>query len=284
MREKNNIQEGFLYETHLHTCQSSACSCTRGRDYISRYLDLGFTGIMITDHFFNSNTAHDRKKRWTEWVNDYCSGYEDALNEGIKRGLDVFFGWEETFDGDDYLIYGLDKAWLLQHPEMVRWTREEQFREVHRYGGCIIQAHPFRQHSYISTLTLAPYSIDAVEAANAGNHDALYDAQAFEYARLLALPAVAGSDAHNVSDLGRNGGPYGVIAEKKFSSVHDYVSLIMNKHNLLLHIPSGRCTFSPSGRNTPFIIKTEIWGKGGTSTRKQKMCFGDVENYLLKAG
>ena len=125
----------FLYETHLHTSQASACSNTRGKDYVQQYIDLGFTGIMVTDHFFNSNTTFDRRKHWREWVKGYCSGYEDARNEGERRGLDVFFGWEETFDGDDYLIYGLDKAWLLEHPEMVRWTREEQFREVHRYGG-----------------------------------------------------------------------------------------------------------------------------------------------------
>ncbi|MCL1927163.1 MAG: PHP domain-containing protein [Treponema sp.] len=274
----------YLYETHLHTSQASACATTRGKDYVQRYIDLGFTGIMVTDHFFNSNTTFDRRKHWREWVKGFCSGYEDARNEGEKRGLDVFFGWEETFDGDDYLIYGLDKTWLLEHPEMVRWTREEQFWEVHRYGGCVVHAHSFRQHAYLSTVTLSPYLVDAIEAANAGNHDAIYDAQAFEYARILGLPAVAGSDAHGISILGRNGGPYGISVTSKLSSVHDYVSLIMNKQYVSLHIPPGRCTFQKSDGDRPLTLKAEIRDSKDKTTGRLKMCFNDVANYLLKAG
>jgi hypothetical protein len=274
----------YLYETHLHTSQASACAGSRGKDYIKCYLDLGFTGIMVTDHFFNSNTTFDRRKHWKDWVKGYCSGYEDAWNEGARRGLDVFFGWEETFDGDDYLIYGLDKTWLLEHPEMVRWTREEQFREVHRDGGCIVHAHPFRQHTYLSAVTLTPYFVDAVEAANAGNFDAIYDAQAFEYARILGLSAVAGSDAHKVSGLERNGGPYGIYVTTKFASVHDYVSLIMNKQPFSLHIPPNRCTFQKSGKNIPLTLKAEIRDNKDRSSGRQRMSFNDVADYLLKAG
>ena len=274
----------FLYETHLHSSQSSACAVTRGKDYVRRYIDLGFTGIMVTDHFFNSNTTFDRRRHWSEWVKGFCSGYEDARNEGEKRGLDVFFGWEETFGGDDYLIYGPDKAWLLEHPEMVRWTREEQFREVHRDGGCIVHAHPFRQHKYLSTVTLAPYFVDAIEAANAGNHDALYDAQAFEYARILELPAVAGSDIHNAADMGSSGVPYGIRAESKLSAIQDYVSLLLNKASLSLHIPSGRCTMRKSDMNKPITLKTEIRDSKDRSTGWRHMSFSDVAGYFLKAG
>ena len=274
----------YLYETHLHTSQASACAGSRGKDYIKRYVDLGFTGIMVTDHFFNSNTAFDRRRHWREWINGFCTGYEDAWNEGARRGLDVFFGWEETFDGDDYLIYGLDKTWLLGHPEMVRWTREEQFREVHRDGGCIVHAHPFRQHTYLSTVTLAPYLVDAIEAANAGNRESIYDAQAFEYARIIALPAVAGSDAHNVSSLERSGGPYGIYVPVQLTSVHDYVSLIKNKQQLSLHIPTDRCTFQSSDKNKPLTLKTEIRDNKDRSSGRQRMSFNDLANYLLKAG
>jgi len=274
----------YLYETHLHTNQASACAICRGSEYIKVYRDLGFTGIMVTDHFFNSNTALDRRKSWSEWVNGFCSGYEDARNEGERRGLDVFFGWEETFDGDDFLIYGLDKAWLLEHPEMIRWTREEQFREVRRYGGCIVHAHPFRQHTYISTLRLSPCFMDAVEAANAGNHDGAYDAMAMEYARILDLPVVAGSDAHTVEKAGKDGWPFGIEVPTKFSSVRDYVSFILNKQRAVLHIPPGRCDFHNFNGDTPFRIKTEIRDRKDRSSGRHSMSFNDVtislKNYL----
>ncbi|MDR0448250.1 MAG: PHP domain-containing protein [Treponema sp.] len=278
----------FLYETHLHTSQASACSVSRGAEYVRVYRDLGFTGIMVTDHFFNSNTAFDRRKSWSEWVKGFCSGYEDARNEGEKRGVNVFFGWEETFDGDDFLIYGLDKTWLLEHPEMIRWTREEQFREVRRYGGCVVHAHPFRQHSYISTLRLSPCFIDAVEAANAGNSEAIYDAQALEYARLLGLPAVAGSDTHSVDRIGRNNGPYGIEIGIKLSSINDYVSFILNKQQAVLHIPSGRCEFQNFDGDKPLSLKTEIGYKRGKTTGRRWMSFNEVadslKNHHKKAG
>ncbi|MDR2553238.1 MAG: PHP domain-containing protein [Treponema sp.] len=274
---------GFLYETHLHTRQGSACARSRGADYIKAYRDLGFTGIMVTDHFFNSNTPLDRRIPWAEWVKGFCSGYEDARNEGEKLGVDVFFGWEETFDGDDYLVYGLDKAWLLAHPELVRWTREEQFREVHRYGGCVVHAHPFRQHCYIDAVHLAPYFIDAVEAANAGNHRAVYDAQAAGYARILELPQTAGSDIHSINDL-KKGEPYGVELETKLASIGGYVSLILNRGKIGLHIPQGRCTFSGSAGSKPLTLKTEIRDRKDKSPGKRRMSFNEVAEYLKKAG
>ena len=107
----------YLYETHLHTAGVSKCASSRGAEYIAGYIDKGYSGIIITDHFFNANCALSRKLPWHEWVSRFYHGYEDAKEEGDRRGLDVFFGWEETFDGcDDYLVYGLDKKWLMEHP------------------------------------------------------------------------------------------------------------------------------------------------------------------------
>ena len=156
----------YIYETHLHTSQASACADTPGREYVRRYMDAGYAGIIITDHFWRGNCAVDRSLPWREFVCRFCEGYEDALNEGIRRGFPVFFGWEETYEGDDYLIYGLDRQWLLDHPEVTRWSRKEQLDEVHRYGGCVVQAHPFRAAWYIRTIHLAPDLADAVEGDN----------------------------------------------------------------------------------------------------------------------
>ena len=47
----------YRYETHLHTCESSACGVAHGRDYIAFYRDLGYRGLFVTDHFFGGNTA-----------------------------------------------------------------------------------------------------------------------------------------------------------------------------------------------------------------------------------
>ena len=231
----------YLYETHLHTSQGSACGVSMGREYINRYLDLGYTGIIVTDHFYRGYTAVDRSLSWPRWVDAFCRGYEDAREEGARQGLDVFFGWEETYDGDDYLVYGLGREWLLGHPEIRRWTRKKQFDEVRRYGGCVVQAHPFRARHYISCICLSSGCVDAVEAANNGN-ERYEDAFALVYARRLGLPVTAGSDIHRALDM-YAGNVFGVYLDKKLETIGDYVEAVKNNTLGKLKIPPGRCEF-----------------------------------------
>ena len=253
-----------LYETHLHTRESSACGVSKGREYAKKYLDLGYTGIIVTDHFFRGNCAVDQRLPWETWVHKFCLGYENAREEGARRGLDVFFGWEETFDGDDYLVYGLDKEWLLGHPEAAYWTRKEQFQEVRRYGGCVVQAHPFRQHSHIHSIHLSTGCVDAVEAANAGNDDLSYDALAWAYAKKLGLPVTAGSDIHYAEDV-RSGVVLGVYMEKRMETIGDYVAAIRNKTIKGLNISPGRCYLRGNER---VILPVDIRDSQDRSTGK----------------
>jgi hypothetical protein len=233
----------YLYETHLHTSPVSKCAISRGSDYIAGYLDLGYSGIIVTDHFFNANCAISRKLPWEEWVKRFCQGYEDAYNEGQKRGLDVFFGWEETFEGcDDYLVYGLDKNWLLDHPEVRNWTRGEQYRSVREAGGCVVQAHPFRQRVYIPKVVLSTGCVDAVEIVNGGHNDPSYDALACRYAKKIEKPVTAGTDIHDALDLYYNE-IFGVYADKKLNSILDYVNIILNNEILDLRINKERINY-----------------------------------------
>ena len=47
---------GYKYETHLHTSETSACAVSSAGDMVRAYADAGYTGIVVTDHFFNGNT------------------------------------------------------------------------------------------------------------------------------------------------------------------------------------------------------------------------------------
>ena len=47
---------GYLYETHLHTCEASKCGRVHGEDYISYMMDKGYSGMIVTDHFFTGNS------------------------------------------------------------------------------------------------------------------------------------------------------------------------------------------------------------------------------------
>lgn len=217
---------GYKYETHLHTCQASACGRSLGREHVRHYKDLGYTGIFVTDHFYRGNTAIDRAQPWDKWVDAYCRGYEDAREAGEQVGLDVFFGWEESIEGDDYLIYGLDGEWLKAHPEARTWTRRQQFETVHAGGGCVVQAHPFRTRDYISRIHLADKYVDGVEVANAGNEH-FNDVYAYRYASELGTVMTAGSDNHHsTAEMGSEGRIYGVELEERLTCAQDYARLI----------------------------------------------------------
>ena len=235
----------YLYETHLHTCQASACGRSTGAEHARFYKDIGFQGIIVTDHFFGGNTAVPRDLPWKQRVDMFCSGYEDALIQGQKCGLDVFFGWEQGYGDDEYLVYGLDKQWLLSHPEVETWTRREQLEGVHRYGGCVIQAHPFRTRDYIRYVRLGYRYCDGVEAANVGN-GALNDAYVLRYARHFNLPMTAGSDNHySCAGMENAGRIMGISLSQKLGSIHDLVQIILEKQPISLHVPQDRWNAEP---------------------------------------
>ena len=68
----------YLYETHLHTVEASACGKTPGKDYIDFMMAKGYAGIIVTDHFFNGNSCVPKDLPWEERVELYCLGYEHA--------------------------------------------------------------------------------------------------------------------------------------------------------------------------------------------------------------
>ncbi len=229
---------GYLYETHLHTSPASACGASNGREHVRFYKSLGFQGIIVTDHFFGGNTGVPRDLPWKERINLFCAGYEEALDEGIRVGLDVFFGWEEGFCGDEYLIYGLDKTFMLEHPEMEHWTRKEQLETVHANGGCVVQAHPFRDRAYIARILLGERYADAAEVANTGNLP-YNDVYAYAYAKSRGLVMTAGSDNHN-SAKADPGMIMGIETEERLSSMADYSKLILSGKQPGLRVPEGR--------------------------------------------
>ncbi len=229
--------DGYLYETHMHTCEGSACSRASGAELARAYSKAGYTGIIVTDHFVYGNTAVDRKLPWTEWVEKFCLGYERAKEEGDRIGLQVFFGWESGYNGTEFLIYGLDKQWLLEHPEIREATVQEQYELVHAGGGIVCHAHPWREAPYIPEIRLFPEYVDAVEGYN-GNHFSKvvrktprpeFNDRAVAYAAEHGLPLTAGSDQHGVDMIFG-----GMVFPRKLTDIHDFNRAVLNREAIRL--------------------------------------------------
>ena len=153
----------YIYETHMHTSEASDCAECTAVQMADKYKAEGYTGIIITDHFFNGNSSVPHDLPWEERVELYCKGYEHAKARGEEIGLDVFFGIEFGDGGSDYLIYGLDKQWLKKNEgilDMELWRFLEYARSC---GAFVVQAHPFRDRDYIHCTTHCPHFTDAVE-------------------------------------------------------------------------------------------------------------------------
>ncbi len=226
----------FLYETHLHTSQGSACAENTGAEMAAAAKDYGYSGIIVTDHFYYGNTSVDKSLGWEAWVNKFCLGYEDAKKKGDEIGLDVFFGWESGYDGTEFLIYGLDKQWLLEHEELKDASVAEQYRLVKEYGGIVIQAHPFREASYIPEIRLFPEDVDGCEVLNISNgmkmfnkpYECIQDEKAYEYAKEHNFIMTAGSDVHSVRMLGS-----GMGFDKRLDSINDFINEISVNKNIV---------------------------------------------------
>jgi hypothetical protein len=183
------------YETHAHTSEVSRCSRISSKELVRFYKECGYSGICITDHFLNGNTTVPAQLPWAERVELFCRGYEGGYEEGKRIGIDVFFGWEYSYMGTDLLTYGLDKKWLLDHPESIRFDVNEYCDLVHEYGGFIVHAHPFREADYIAMIRLLPRKVDAIETVNACRTD-FENKLADQYADNYHLLKSAGSDNH----------------------------------------------------------------------------------------
>lgn len=230
-------QYPYLYETHLHTSESSACARSTGAQMARACKEYGYTGIFVTDHNWGGNTATDRSLPWDQWVDAFVLGYESAKAEGDRIGLDVFFGYEAGYHGTEFLIYGIDAEWMKAHPQIRTATVEEQYLLVHEAGGLVMHAHPYREEFYIPEIRLYPEWVDGVEGVNAthsnpkstGHNNPAYDERAIEYARHNNLPISAGSDIHGTNLFGG-----GIAFRRRLLSSADYVDAILSGEDYVL--------------------------------------------------
>ena len=212
----------YVYELHLHTVQGSKCGKSTGAEHVRRYASLGYTGIVVTDHFFNGNCAVPPDLPWEEQIRLFAKGYEDAKTEGDKIGLQVWFGYEfqcKTNGWNHYPTYGISPETLIAHPEITSMRVKEYVDWVHSQGGYVTHAHPFRLPG--SAVIELAKEVDAVEILNANRPDEENDL-AEGYAKLFSLPAIYGSDCHSVKQIRRGA----ISSDVKFENVDQMFAAI----------------------------------------------------------
>ena len=220
----------YKFETHLHTSESSACGRNTGAEMARGCKRAGYSGAVITDHFFNGNCAVRRDLPWEERVRLFMRGYESAKREGDKIGIDIYFGFEYSLQGNDFLIYNFGEEKILAYPEIMSDKFEVMAERVRGEGGFIIHAHPFRNESYIVYPgRVFPEHTDAAEVVNTAHWNPDYDKKALEYAEKYNLYKFSGSDTHHTQSV-----KGGIAFAQMPESLEDMLSLVkQNKYMIL---------------------------------------------------
>ena len=135
----------YLYETHLHTAPVSACALSDVRESLEFYKQKGYAGVFITNHFLDGNVNISRDLPYEERLKFYFTDYEAGVEIGKELDISVFFGIETSYRGADFLVYGLDPQWYLDHPEIQDMRKHDQLTYFMDHGALVIHAHPFRE-------------------------------------------------------------------------------------------------------------------------------------------
>jgi predicted metal-dependent phosphoesterase TrpH len=178
----------MLIDLHIHTAPRSPCSSIDPSDLIKEAERTKLDGLCLTEH----------QVIWTP---------DEVEDLAGKTGLKIFRGNEFTTNQGDILVFGFDE----DIKELL--TIEELHEKVKAAGGFMIAAHPYRGFKTfgIGMLQMTVEQackrkvldyVDAVEIGNGKLSDSEND-MARQVAEKTGLIAVAGSDAHQVDELGK---------------------------------------------------------------------------------
>lgn len=224
----------FLYETHLHCSQASLCAASTSQELVLAYKHAGYAGFVLTDHFIFGNTSVDRSLPWGQRMACYYQAYLDAKTVADPLDFDVIFGIEHAYGaGKELLLYGVELDFLLANPDIPTITVDKLVERVHRAGGIAIQAHPYRDRSYID-MSVAPRTdiVDGIEIYNAGNLPG-ENLQALELVRGTDFILTSGGDIHSCESPLI--GAAGVALDRRVSSSREFAEALRErKHRLMV--------------------------------------------------
>ena len=214
----------------MHSSEVSGCAIKTAAAQVQHYKNKGYAGVIITDHFTNGFTNCPGYLSWNDKMRFTASGYEAAKKEGDKLGIDVFFGWEFTIRGSDFLTYGLDLDFLFAHPNIDRLPINEYSAVVRRNGGYLAQAHPYKDDYYVEYKFPVDHRfVDAIEVYNSSVPEYV-NKKAFKFANKYDLPMLAGTDSH-----GRHGQFHsGIELNEKAESIFDIIEAIKSREVKLI--------------------------------------------------
>jgi predicted metal-dependent phosphoesterase TrpH len=209
------------FEMHVHTAECDICAHVAAKDIVRMYHEKGYSGLVITDHYFamSFDWFRDDLTEGThrEFIDRWLRGYREAKKEGDKIGMTVLLGAEVRLDGpniNDYLIYGIDEDFLFRAPYLNRLGSLQELIATLPENACVVQAHPFRDNMTVQN----PNLLFGIEVNNGGTEPFRNDL-AKTFAIHYKKPMLSGSDFHCADHLARGG----IRTDADIQSIQDLV-------------------------------------------------------------
>jgi predicted metal-dependent phosphoesterase TrpH len=168
------------FDLHLHTSRHSLDSIMAPELLVQRAREIGLDGVVITEHDW----------LWTE--------EELAQLRQSAPDIFVFAGIEVSAKQGHFLVYGVSNPFAMPHGISVA----ELCHEVHRQGGAVVAAHPYRWNQpFDDILVTEQPDLDGLELMS-NNMDAEIRRRAAALNVRLRLAGLGNSDAHRIETLG----------------------------------------------------------------------------------
>ena len=191
----------YKYEMHCHTGRISLCAKTEPKDLVRMYDKLGYSGLVLTDHYSPMTFWDRRLFKAREMAEFYLTAYRELKDYG-GDSFTVMLGMELRHYAtvNDYLIYGVEENWVMKQPNMLNWGMKKRFEEAHKAGYLLFQAHPYRPFIHRCN----PDYIDGIEIWN-GHTPKEANEKAGAWARETGKLIVSGGDCHTLTDNSHGG-------------------------------------------------------------------------------
>jgi predicted metal-dependent phosphoesterase TrpH len=168
------------FDLHMHTTRYSPDSVMDPFRLVRRARQVGLDGVVISEH---------------DWL------WTEAELEELRAadpGLIVLAGMEVSCREGHFLAYGVQDPSVVPHGIGVAAL----CREIHRQGGAVVAAHPFRwAQPFGEILRHEQPALDGLELMTS-NMDADCRRRAAEVHRQSKLAGLGSSDAHAEDVLG----------------------------------------------------------------------------------
>jgi len=168
------------FDLHMHTTRHSPDSQMGPLALVHRALEIGLDGVVITEHDW----------LWTE---------EELVElRAAAPGLVILAGIEVSAREGHFLAYGISDPFTVGRGIGVA----QLCREVHRQGGVVVAAHPFRWgQPFDDILREEQPELDGLELMSS-NMDGDCRRRTGAVQRRTGLAGLGNSDAHHEDVLG----------------------------------------------------------------------------------